>query len=63
MQTQKTNTQALYDAVKEKIQSLSGVNLDEELINLTKLQRAYQANARVISVADELFQTILNIGK
>lgn len=63
VQTQKANTQALYDAVKEKIQSLSGVNLDEELINLTKLQRAYQANAKVISVADELMQTILNLGK
>lgn len=61
VQTQKSNTQALYDAVKEKIQSLSGVNLDEELINLTKLQRAYQANAKVIAVADELIQTILNI--
>ncbi|MCX7760818.1 MAG: flagellar hook-associated protein FlgK [Hydrogenothermaceae bacterium] len=63
IQTQKANNQALYDAVTQKIQSLSGVNLDEELINLTKLQRAYQANARVITVADELFQTILNIGK
>lgn len=61
--TQKANTQALYDAVREKMQSLSGVNLDEELINMTKLQRAYQANARVISVADELMQTILNLGK
>lgn len=63
IQTRKANTQALYDAVKEKLQSLSGVNLDEELINLTKLQRAYQANARVISVADELMQTILNLGR
>lgn len=61
VQTQKSHTQALYDAVREKLQSLSGVNLDEELINLTKLQRAYQANAKVIAVADELFQTILNI--
>lgn len=61
--TQKANTQSLYDAVKEKMQNFSGVNLDEELINLTKLQRAYQANARIISVADELFQTILNLGK
>ncbi|MEZ0323924.1 MAG: flagellar hook-associated protein FlgK [Hydrogenothermaceae bacterium] len=61
IKTQKANIQALYDAVTEKMKSLSGVNLDEELINLTKLQRAYQANARIITVADELFQTILNM--
>jgi flagellar hook-associated protein 1 FlgK len=45
------------------MKSLTGVNMDEELINLTKLQRSYQAAARIITVTDELMQTILNIGK
>ncbi|MBA3581978.1 MAG: flagellar hook-associated protein FlgK [Gammaproteobacteria bacterium] len=37
----------------------SGVNLDEEAVNLVRYQQAYEASAKVISVADNLFQTIL----
>ena len=48
-------------SIDEKISQLSGVNIDEELINLTKFQRAYEAAARVINVTDELLQTILNL--
>ncbi|MEC4725930.1 flagellar hook-associated protein FlgK [Shewanella sp. D64] len=40
--------------------STSGVNMDEEGGNLIIYQQAYQANAKVISTADTLFQTILN---
>ncbi len=40
--------------------SVSGVNLDEEAINLTRYQQAYQAAAQVITTADSLFQTLLN---
>ena len=57
------NNQFLYDTITEKMKSLTGVSMDEELINLTKLQRSYQAAARIITVTDELMQTILNIGK
>ena len=41
--------------------SEGGVNLDEELSNLILYQRAYTANARVISAVDELYQSLLNI--
>jgi len=40
-------------------QSISGVNADEETINLLQYQRGYQASARFISVVDELMQTLL----
>ncbi|MGS0682062.1 flagellar hook-associated protein FlgK [Shewanella sp. 125m-7] len=40
--------------------STSGVNMDEEGVNLIIYQQSYQANAKVISTADQLFQTILN---
>ncbi|MCL4136963.1 UNVERIFIED_CONTAM: hypothetical protein GTU68_064310, partial [Idotea baltica] len=40
--------------------SVSGVNLDEEAANLIRFQQAYQAAAQVISVADEMFQVLLN---
>lgn len=39
--------------------SVSGVNLDEEAADLIRFQQAYQASARVIQVADTLFQTLL----
>jgi flagellar hook-associated protein 1 FlgK len=41
--------------------SLSGVNMDEEAANLIRFQRAYEAGARLISTADELLKTILNM--
>jgi flagellar hook-associated protein 1 FlgK len=41
-------------------ESLVGVNLDEETANLVRFQHAYAANAKVLSVADELMQTVLN---
>jgi flagellar hook-associated protein 1 len=41
--------------------AVSGVNADEEAINLMMYQRAYQGNARFITVVDELMQTLLSI--
>ena len=40
-------------------QSLSGVSLDEEAVNLIKQQRAFQGASRLISAVDEMMQTIL----
>ena len=40
--------------------ALSGVNLDEEAGNMLKFQQSYAAAAQVISVADQIFQTLLN---
>ena len=39
--------------------AVSGVNLDEEMTNLLKYQRSYQASAQVIATADALFQGLL----
>jgi flagellar hook-associated protein 1 FlgK len=41
--------------------SLSGVNIDEESINLLDYQRQYQAAARVISTVDQLTQVLLSM--
>lgn len=40
-------------------EAAAGVNLDEEAADLIRYQQAYQAAARVIQVADTLFQTLL----
>ena len=42
--------------------SASGVSLDEEAINLLQYQKAYEAAARFLRVADEMTQTILSLG-
>ncbi|MDH3712544.1 MAG: flagellar hook-associated protein FlgK [Gammaproteobacteria bacterium] len=52
--------QTLFDSVQGRRESVSGVNLDEEAANLIRFQQAYQASARVIATADELFQSLLN---
>jgi len=43
-------------------QSVSGVNLDEEAANLLRFQQAYQAAAKLISTAQTMFDSILQIG-
>jgi flagellar hook-associated protein 1 FlgK len=44
-----------------QVQSVSGVSLDEESINLLLFQRQFQAAARFIAVIDETIQTLLSI--
>ncbi len=45
-------------AIKDRI---TGVSLDEEAANLVKYQHAYQASAKVIQAAEEMFRTLINI--
>jgi flagellar hook-associated protein 1 FlgK len=40
--------------------SVSGVNLDEEAANMLRFQQAYAASAQIISVANSLFDTLMN---
>lgn len=51
----------LLQRAQEAREAFSGVNLDEEAAALLHYQQAYQACARVIAVADETFQTLLNV--
>ncbi|HSS12851.1 MAG TPA: flagellar basal body rod C-terminal domain-containing protein, partial [Rhizomicrobium sp.] len=46
---------------KARVASDSGVNLDEELTALTSYQQAYAAGARLLTVVDKLYQTLLDI--
>ena len=41
--------------------SVSGVNLDEEAMNLVRFQQAYQASAKAMKVASDLFNEVLGI--
>jgi flagellar hook-associated protein 1 len=40
--------------------SVSGVNLDEEMTDMIKFQQAYAASARVLSTMDEMLDTLIN---
>jgi len=42
-------------------ESISGVSLDEETTKMIEFQKAYDASARIIRTADEMFDTILNL--
>ena len=42
-------------------QSVSGVNLDEEAANLMRYQKAYQAAAKAMQIAQTMFDAIMNI--
>lgn len=47
--------------VDQSIQSLSGVNLEEEAANLLRYQQAFQAASKVIEISNSLFDTLLRI--
>ncbi|MGL6409832.1 lateral flagellar hook-associated protein LfgK [Aeromonas veronii] len=44
-----------------KLSSVSGVNTDEERVKIMAYTKAYQANAKVISTSEQLFNSILNM--
>jgi len=52
-------------AVKQSVESsydnLVKVDKDEEMLNLIKFQSAYTANAKIVTVVDEMLQTILGL--
>ncbi|SCZ85156.1 flagellar hook-associated protein FlgK [Nitrosomonas mobilis] len=58
MNTAQANLLAQTD---QSLQSLSGVNLEEEAANLLRYQQAFQASSKVIEVSNTLFDTLLRI--
>jgi flagellar hook-associated protein 1 FlgK len=54
------NAEALADAVQDRRESVAGVSLDEEMGNIIKFQRAYQASSRAMSTMDEMLDVLIN---
>lgn len=42
-------------------QSAEGVSVDEEMINLTQYQRAFQASTRVLQIIDGLLERVVSL--
>jgi flagellar hook-associated protein 1 FlgK len=53
--------QSFVSELDNRRQSISGVNLDEELTIMLQQEQAYSAAARVISTADTMIQELLNL--
>lgn len=51
---------AMMDDLRMRRESISGVNVDEELADLLKFQHGYNAAARFITVWDSMLDTIIN---
>lgn len=54
------SAKALLEQSENNRESVSGVNLDEEAGRLIQYQAAYNASAQVVSIARELFDTLLS---
>lgn len=55
----KTQT-AIVKELQDMRDSVSGVNIDEELSDMIKFQHGYNASARFISVVNEMLDTVIN---
>ncbi|NBU12227.1 MAG: hypothetical protein EBT40_02130 [Betaproteobacteria bacterium] len=59
--TRGTAQTALVQQLRQQQESVSGVNLDEEAANLLRYQQAYQASAKLLSIAGSLLDAILQL--
>ncbi|MES2963556.1 MAG: flagellar hook-associated protein FlgK [Bdellovibrionota bacterium] len=66
IQTRRTTTEQdsqknIVNQLKNIRESISGVSLDEETTRLIEYQKGFDASARLIRTADEMFDTVLNL--
>jgi flagellar hook-associated protein 1 FlgK len=50
-------------SLKNTRESISGVNIDEELVNLIKFQHGYQASAKIMQTMDKMLDVIMGLGR
>jgi len=55
-----SNEQTLVDQITTWRQSVSGVNIDEEMTNMIKFQKGYSSAARVVTALDEMLDKLIN---
>ena len=59
MDQRRQTSDLVLQQLQERRESISGVSLDEEAMNLVMFQRAYEAAARYVQVVDELLETLI----
>lgn len=55
------SNQLVLDQLNNQKSSYSGVSVDEEMTNVIKFQKSYDASAKLIKVADEMLQTLIEM--
>ena len=56
-----TNAAAVQTEADARRPSTEGVNMDQELINLTTYQQAYSASARLVTATTAMFTALQNM--
>ncbi|MEA5040817.1 MAG: flagellar hook-associated protein FlgK [Clostridiaceae bacterium] len=51
---------SIVESIQDDREAVSGISIDEETVNTIKYQKAYQAAARVMTVLDEMLDTLIN---
>lgn len=58
---QSNTSTAIMQQIGQQIQSVSGVSLDDEMSNMLRYQRSYQAAAKALSIFDQTTEDLINI--
>jgi flagellar hook-associated protein 1 FlgK len=58
---QATVAEGLVTQADFRRQSASGVNTDEELVHMLRVQQSYQAAAKIIKVAEDMLDTLISL--
>jgi flagellar hook-associated protein 1 FlgK len=53
--------QFMFEENRDRLESVRGVNLDEEAANMVRFQQLYQAAAQTMAIANSLFNTLLGV--
>ena len=53
--------QVVNEQANEARDQVAGVNLDEEAANLIRFQQSFQASARLLQTANQLFDAVLRL--
>ncbi len=62
-QNRLNNQEILVESLKNFRESAIGVNMDEELVDLVRFQNSFGANARVISITNEMLGVVVQLGR
>jgi flagellar hook-associated protein 1 FlgK len=57
----KQGQDVVLNALQQRFNETSGVNVDQEMANLLTLQNSYSANARVLSAVKDMFDALIQM--
>lgn len=53
----------LVNSLEQRRQSVGGVNVDEEMIDMIRFQRGFEASSRVLKTFDDIYQQLIRLGE